>query len=147
MQHKHRKMVHEIANALRLTSKSTGSGKSRFPVLYKTGRTRTYDKSAIDAIVGRVNSARFSQRAEKSSRKSSKVIRRGPFSGFNNAGVSYRDGEIVGAAAPELGEENKGRAMLEKMGWSTGTALGALNNKGIIEPVAHVVKTTKAGLG
>ena len=67
--------------------------------------------------------------------------------GFNNAAVSYRDGEIVGAAAPELGQENKGRAMLEKMGWSTGTALGALNNKGIMQPLAHVVKTTKAGLG
>jgi len=37
--------------------------------------------------------------------------------------------------------------MLEKMGWSSGTALGALNNKGILEPVSHVVKTTKAGLG
>jgi hypothetical protein len=33
------------------------------------------------------------------------------------------------------------------MGWSTGTALGALNNKGILQPVLHVVKTTKAGLG
>jgi hypothetical protein len=67
--------------------------------------------------------------------------------GFNNAAVSYRDGDIVGGSAPELGVENKGRAMLEKMGWSTGTALGALNNKGILQPVSHVVKTTKAGLG
>jgi len=38
--------------------------------------------------------------------------------------------------------------MLEKMGWSTGKALGALNNdRGIVQPVAQVVKTTKAGLG
>jgi hypothetical protein len=67
--------------------------------------------------------------------------------GFNSAAVSYRDGDIVGGSAPELGIENRGRAMLEKMGWSSGTALGALNNKGILEPVSHVVKTTKAGLG
>ena len=67
--------------------------------------------------------------------------------GVSNAAVSYRDGDIVGGSAPELGIENKGRAMLEKMGWSTGTALGALNNKGILQPVSHVVKTTKAGLG
>lgn len=67
--------------------------------------------------------------------------------GFANGAVSYRDGDIVGGSAPELGSENKGRAMLEKMGWSTGTALGAVNNKGILEPVSHVVKTTKAGLG
>lgn len=67
--------------------------------------------------------------------------------GGNNAGVSYRDGDVVGGSAPELGAENIGRAMLEKMGWSNGTALGALNNKGILQPVSHVVKTTKAGLG
>ena len=63
------------------------------------------------------------------------------------AAASYRDGDVVGAAAPEIGVENKGRAMLEKMGWSSGTALGALNNKGILQPVAHIVKNSKAGLG
>jgi hypothetical protein len=57
------------------------------------------------------------------------------------------EGDIVGGSAPEIGAENKGRAMLEKMGWSTGTALGAINNKGILLPVAHVVKNSKAGLG
>ncbi|GKT39927.1 protein SQS1 [Colletotrichum spaethianum] len=67
--------------------------------------------------------------------------------GGGHAGVLYRDGEVVGGSAPELGQENKGRAMLEKMGWSSGTALGALNNKGILQPVAHVVKRSKAGLG
>jgi hypothetical protein len=60
--------------------------------------------------------------------------------------ATYVDGDVVGASAPEIGAENKGRAMLEKMGWSTGTALGALN-KGILQPVTHVVKNTKAGLG
>lgn len=67
--------------------------------------------------------------------------------GGGHAGVNYRDGEVVGGSAPELSQENKGRAMLEKMGWSNGTALGALNNKGILQPVAHVVKRSKAGLG
>lgn len=61
--------------------------------------------------------------------------------------ASYMDGDVVGASAPEIGAENKGRAMLEKMGWCTGTALGAVNNKGILHPVVHVVKNTKAGLG
>jgi len=37
--------------------------------------------------------------------------------------------------------------MLEKMGWTTGTALGAMNNKGILVPVAHVIKKGKTGLG
>jgi hypothetical protein len=67
--------------------------------------------------------------------------------GANHAGVTYRDGEVVGGSAPELSQSNKGRTMLEKMGWSTGMALGATDNKGILQPVAHVVKRTKAGLG
>ena len=61
--------------------------------------------------------------------------------------VRYFDGEIVGATAPELGAENRGRAMLEKMGWSNGTALGALNNKGLLTPLTHTVKNTRSGLG
>lgn len=63
------------------------------------------------------------------------------------SGATYMDGEIVGASAPEIGSENKGRSMLEKMGWSKGTALGAMHNKGILTPVEHRVKSTKAGLG
>ena len=61
--------------------------------------------------------------------------------------ASYMDGDVVGASAPEIGAENRGRAMLEKMGWSTGTALGAADNKGILQPVAQVVKNSRAGLG
>lgn len=68
-------------------------------------------------------------------------------SGRPDGNVSYMDGDVVGASAPEIGAGNKGRAMLEKMGWSTGTALGAANNKGILQPVAQVVKNSKAGLG
>jgi len=65
----------------------------------------------------------------------------------DSSGASYRDGEVVSASAPHLGEGNKGRVILEKMGWCSGTALGAAHNKGILEPVAHIVKTNKAGLG
>jgi hypothetical protein len=41
-----------------------------------------------------------------------------------NMGVSYLEGEVVSGSAPEIGAGSKGRAMLEKMGWSSGTALG-----------------------
>lgn len=61
--------------------------------------------------------------------------------------TAYRDGEVVGGAAPEIGSDNRGRAMLEKMGWSSGTALGAMNNKGMLVPISHVVKNTRVGLG
>lgn len=146
MGHKDRKVVHEIANILGLKSKSIGKGINRFPMLYKTTKLTSLNSTALDTIISRLGSGRYIPRREKGRASGPNVSRRG-FGGFNNASVSYHDGEIVGAAAPELGQDNKGRAMLEKMGWSTGTALGALNNKGIMKPVAHVIKTTKAGLG
>lgn len=64
-----------------------------------------------------------------------------------NKALTLREGEIVGASVPELGQENKGRTMLEKMGWSKGMSLGALDNQGILEPVVQVMKRSKAGLG
>ena len=142
-----RKVVHELANAFKLKSKSAGTGTKRHPILYRTSRTLVYVESTFDAIDARL-SRRFLPRMDvngKGPAWGAKVISRG--GGFNGAAVSYRDGDIVGGSAPVLGTENRGRAMLEKMGWSTGTALGALNNKGILEPVSHIVKTTKAGLG
>jgi hypothetical protein len=146
-----RKTVHEIANAFNLKSKSSGGGKTRFPILYRTHRTSAYVESAFEEVEARL-SGRFLKRQDvgwnkltKSGGTAKKPSRTG--GGFNSAAVSYRDGDVVGGSAPELGAENKGRAMLEKMGWSQGTALGALNNKGILQPVSHVVKTTKAGLG
>jgi hypothetical protein len=142
-----RKVVHELAAAFNLKSKSAGSGTKRFPVLYRTARTSVYVERTFDALQAKL-SRRYLPRMDVGGKRSgagSSRVSKGR--GFNSAAVSYRDGDIVGGSAPELGIENRGRAMLEKMGWSSGTALGALNNKGILEPVSHVVKTTKAGLG
>ncbi|KAI9822906.1 MAG: hypothetical protein M1832_002931 [Thelocarpon impressellum] len=141
-----RKIVHEIANAFKLKSKSVGAGTSRSPILYKTARSGAYDESDVNAIERQLRQRRFLPRKDRKAGKGGPASKRNG-GGFNSAAVSYRDGEVVGAAAPELGAENRGRAMLEKMGWSTGTALGALDNKGILQPVAHVVKISKAGLG
>ena len=138
-----RKVVHEIANAFKLKSKSVGGAVKRFPVLYKTSKTTVYVDSAYTAVEAKLT-RRFLPRPDVGR---SDVKRGGRGGGFKNAAVSYRDGDIVGGSAPELGAENKGRAMLEKMGWSSGTALGALNNKGIMLPVTHIVKNSKAGLG
>ncbi|RFU24310.1 hypothetical protein B7463_g12029, partial [Scytalidium lignicola] len=140
-----RKVVHEIANAFRLKSKSAGQGNNRFPVLYRSSRTARYEEHVFNAVEARV-SRRFLPRMDIRQRNSGAMSKRSG-RGTNNAGVTYRDGDVVGGSAPKIGIENKGRAMLEKMGWSTGTALGALNNKGILEPVSHIVKTSKAGLG
>lgn len=147
MDKKDRKLVHEIANFFGLKSKSVGSGRTRFPVLYKTSRTGNFTEDAFRVVESRLNRRHFVTRMDKRGKKTSTAPNKGFTGRLTSAAFSYQDGEIVGAAAPELGAENKGRAMLEKMGWSTGTALGAMNNKGILHPVAHIVKTTKAGLG
>ncbi|EHL00036.1 putative protein SQS1 [Glarea lozoyensis 74030] len=141
-----RKLVHEFAQAFNLKSKSVGAGNKRFPVLYRTKNTIMYSESKFATIDAKL-SRRFMKRPDAGGKKFGGTPRPARGGGFGNSAASYRDGDVVGASAPELGVENRGRAMLEKMGWSTGTALGALNNKGILQPVAHVVKTTKAGLG
>lgn len=144
-----RKVVHEYANAFNLKSKSIGSAKSRFPILTRTQRTMSYDQRVFDAVSSRIT-RRFLPRMDVKGKRGPAPARRaggGGGGGFGSAAVSYRDGDIVGGSAPELGASNIGRAMLEKMGWAAGDALGALNNKGILQPVSHVVKTTKAGLG
>ena len=149
MDKKDRKLVHEFANMVNLKSKSMGGGKNRFPILHKTSRSIQFDGMGVEDLEAMLNQRRFLPRNDKGIRRGGATKRSGNGRGGGafEASVSYRDGEIVGAAAPELGLENKGRAMLEKMGWSKGTALGAVNNKGIMQPVIHIVKTTKAGLG
>ena len=142
-----RKIVHEIANVFRLKSKSIGGGRSRYPVLYKTSRTVQYsEETFIKGAESVLFSGRFLPHMDR--------VRKGALAGMGRrggaagTGVSYRDGEVVGAEAPEIGQENRGRTMLERMGWSTGTALGASNNsRGLVQPVAQVVKTSRSGLG
>jgi hypothetical protein len=56
-----------------------------------------------------------------------------------------KEGAVVGGAARPLGADNKGRVIMEKMGWSKGTGLGK-QMSGILEPIAHKVKNTKTGL-
>ncbi|KAL1866537.1 squalene synthetase-like protein [Paecilomyces lecythidis] len=142
MDKKYRKIVHEIANAVSLKSQSRGNGPSRFPVLYKTSRTPKFTQRNISDI-----DRAFSRGGRARAHGGGKGAQASGKRGRPNAAASYADGEIVGASAPEIGAENKGRAMLEKMGWSSGTALGAQNNKGILHPVAHVVKNSRTGLG
>ena len=141
-----RKIVHEIANVFKLKSKSIGGGRSRYPVLYKTSRTLQYSEETFKAAESTLFSGRFLPHMDR--------VRKGALAGMGrhggavSIGVSYRDGEVVGAAAPEIGQENRGRTMLERMGWSTGTSLGASNNsRGLVQPVAQVVKTSRSGLG
>ncbi|KAK0611102.1 hypothetical protein B0T14DRAFT_500265 [Immersiella caudata] len=147
-----RKTLHELAGKFKIKSQSTGSGDQRRPVLYRTKRTARYSEDRFDDAEAHVNeaAARIGRKYFPRLDTKGKGQTRGGGGGAGRGGfgaVRYRDGEIAGASVPELGQENKGRAMLEKMGWAKGMGLGSLDNKGILEPVVQVVKTSKAGLG
>ncbi|PKX91555.1 putative R3H and G-patch domain protein [Aspergillus novofumigatus IBT 16806] len=143
---KERKVVHDMAGALSLKSQSRGKGSSRFPMLYKTSRTPKHTQKTIAQVEKILSKSQFSPRGPKARSQNNKKLAKAS-RGRPTSSVSYMEGDVVGASAPEIGAENKGRAMLERMGWSLGTPLGAINNKGILLPVAHVVKNSKAGLG
>ena len=159
MQKHERKQIHNQAAQFYLKSKSMGTGNNRFPVLYKTKRSDhfRYNEDAIEEIfIGR----KFSgfKNVHINGRGARGVGGAGGLGGGNTGfarraggggGSGHRpmDGDVVGSGAAELGEENRGRLMLEKMGWSSGTALGTTENKGILVPVAAVMKSSRIGLG
>lgn len=140
-----RKMIHDLANKFNVKSKSAGKSDQRRTTLARTIRTLGYQETAFNHALGRIHRKYFPRLDTKGKRAKSSLPPRSGGSG--HAEASYREGEVVGAAAPELGSDNRGRAMLEKMGWNSGDALGALNNKGILQPVAQTMKKSKAGLG
>lgn len=64
----------------------------------------------------------------------------------NKGSLHVKEGDIVGEKAPEIGQENIGRRLLERLGWSKGEGLGADHNKGISEPIMAKIKNSKLGI-
>ncbi|KAI0098809.1 hypothetical protein GGR51DRAFT_537041 [Nemania sp. FL0031] len=147
-----RKTVHTIASTFKIKSKSAGVGTSRYPVLYRSKATLPYNETLFDQAFSRVKRTWFprvdvDETVVQQTRilKRTEVRTRKPRTG--KGALVLREGDIVGQHASEIGVENKGRAMLEKMGWSKGMSLGTVETKGIIVPLTHVIKKSKAGLG
>jgi hypothetical protein len=145
-----RSTVHQAAAHFNLTSRSRGDGTERFTVLSKTMRTRNYTDAEFDKQIQKKG---FQKRLRGPLHTQDGGAGRAPrFSTVKQGSrgarpqLGYKDGETVGADAPELGPENRGHALMMKMGWSKGTALGLGDNKGILQPIPHIVKTNKAGL-
>lgn len=96
----------------------------------------------INAIMrGRPIFHRMDVKREKKS-KDSKLKRGG---GGNEPRAKFKEGDVVGAEAPEIDQLNLGRIMLEKLGWSQGQGLGR-GNSGINEPIVAKVKMSKTGI-
>jgi hypothetical protein len=135
-----------------MKSKSAGSGRDRYPVLYRSKATPPYSEALLEQAFSCVRRTWF-PRVDASDRDvhQARILKRTEIhTGKSRTGKSsliLREGDVVGQHASEIGIENKGRAMLEKMGWSKGMSLGTVETKGIIVPLTHVIKKSKAGLG
>jgi len=135
-----RKAVHELAKAYNLGSKSKGSGTTRYTTLFKLQTTANLppNERKIATLL----------------RRTSHISALGRTSADANRVASYRlqarssrlrDGDIVGGDAQEIASDNRGRVMLEKLGWRSGMGLGA-EGGGITIPLLAVVKKSKSGL-
>ncbi|KZV77400.1 hypothetical protein PENSPDRAFT_741035 [Peniophora sp. CONT] len=132
-----RKIVHELATAFGLKSKSVGKGGGRYTSLVKTTRTGT----------GRVNEGKVRAIVKRSGGVVTVVGGGGGGKGGGRGGtVRPKEGEEVGKAARKIGQSNIGFKMLSSMGWEEGVRIGG-ETGGIDVPVVAVVKTTKLGLG
>lgn len=141
-----RKVVHNLANKLNLKSKSVGKGTGRFTTLIKTSRSGVFefDEEGIDSVL---RTGRFAKRMDVGSRGGRKAPGGGGGGGGGGArSGGLREGMKVGAEAPALSADNRGRLMLEKMGYRSGMTLGAVEGRGISEPVIAIMKMSKAGL-
>jgi hypothetical protein len=148
-----RKILYELAIPFGLTGDSKGSGKNRYPILVKTKSTAPY------------NEQKFLRMERHVLRKNGR-LHEDSYSSGGYGTASLKHGDIVGASAPTITTSSKssqkgppgdtpltafsridiGRQMLEKMGWKEGDALGHGTNKGILEPIAQVYRSGKAGL-
>ncbi|KAI8950172.1 hypothetical protein F4801DRAFT_356161 [Xylaria longipes] len=147
-----RKIIHTIANAFNIKSKSAGAGTGRYPVLYRVKATLPYSEAMFEQAFSRVRRTWFPRvDVDEKVVQQTRILKRAeartgkPRTGKSS--IVLREGDIVGQHASEIGIENKGRAMLEKMGWTKGMSLGTVETQGIIVPLTHVIKKTKAGLG
>lgn len=154
-----RRAVHVLSQAYGLKSASQGSGKRRHIVLYKTKHAlHAPDAAYLEETLFRARrSLGFNSKyrdtllpdsARKRLGRSGRPMRHGPTTGGGGRGGAgrLRDGDLVGADAPEIHVANRGRQMLEKLGWLHGTGLGAEGKEGINLPLFATIKNTKHGL-
>ncbi|CAI4049529.1 hypothetical protein SKDZ_14G1030 [Saccharomyces kudriavzevii ZP591] len=137
------KTVMKIAKHYNLKSSKIGKANHTSVVVEKVKKTRwsTPNYNLIDQLLRqrpvfmRIDVKR--PREEQAMFERTKTIR-GKF--------QVKEGDIVGQNAPEIGNENIGRIMLEKLGWRSGEGLGTQGNKGISEPIFAKIKKNRSGL-
>lgn len=150
-----RRAVHVLCQAYGLKTASQGSGKRRHIILYKTKHSAQLPEADYleETLFRAKRSLGFNSKyrdtllpeaAQRKLGRSGKPMRTGRDGG--GAGGRLRDGDLVGADAPEIAIANRGRQMLEKLGWLHGNGLGAVGKEGINLPLFATIKNSKHGL-
>ncbi|XP_051537094.1 angiogenic factor with G patch and FHA domains 1-like isoform X1 [Myxocyprinus asiaticus] len=115
------------------------------PVLSKEDKEiqRQKELKMIKVKYGLKNSDYEEQKALKNSRYKDRAENRRQTVG--SEGTFQRD-DAPASVHVEIGEENKGRQMLEKMGWKRGEGLGK-DGAGMKDPIQLQVRKAQSGLG
>lgn len=150
-----RRAAHIVSQIYGLKSASQGSGKKRYITFYKTQRSVVPDADFVDETLFRARrSLGFNSKFRDALLPESAMVPGSKLSARSSRGKSgasggsrLRDGDLVGADAPEISLENRGRQMLERLGWSSGSGLGAVGNQGMNIPLFAKIKISKVGLG
>lgn len=147
-----RAQVHELASAYKLTSKSIGSGKNRFPTLIKNSKSAYGDinerkiRRILSGAGGSFGAIRKGGRKGASSRETDAGWARAKTLAASKVSMPRnQEGADVGFGAERIGEDNVGHRLLSMMGWTEGSGVGA--NKGMSDPVGAKIKVSKGGLG
>ena len=117
-------------------------------MVYKSAQRRGFDNQVLNRIQRTIKRTHFARTDVGLVKRTQATGSATVASGYSS--VKVRAGDRIGEGAPELGTKkgsSKAKAMMEKMGWSSGQALGATDNKGILNPIEQVVWSSRAGLG
>jgi hypothetical protein len=140
-----RGIVKSIGEAYNLTTKCKSDG-HKFIFFTKNSNTRYDGNDSHVVAMFRGKRPYFPRVDLKGKKKRDAAAQLQPPKGNKKAGHKPKEGDIVGHKATEIGTDNIGRVMLEKMGWKKGMGLGT-TNVGIVEPIPAKVKNTKWGIG
>ncbi|KAJ2772984.1 squalene synthetase-like protein [Coemansia nantahalensis] len=153
MDKKARQIVHVLAREYKIKSKSQGNGAMRAPVLTATADSRPpKNRRRINQILQIFDEGRAVPEhwlgGPTADKHSGGARGRGRGRGGQAAGPSAANlhGKMVAEGVPEVGASNIGHKMLQQMGWTPGTGLGA-EEKGRAAPVDVTIRTGRRGLG
>ncbi|QOU20694.1 hypothetical protein BRETT_000405 [Brettanomyces bruxellensis] len=145
--------LRDMSRAFHMKARKFGKAPECYIVSVKTSASKRQppDYREVDKLMNRRklffrSDAGLTKREKKEIGQLVREIKSGGSKKGKKGAFTYSEGDIVGANASRIGPESIGRQLLVKMGWQNGEALGKEGNKGIIEPIAAVVKTTKAGI-